>query len=184
MCYMSVIDKTYICYISDIEDDSYMCSICVIDTCMYLLLSNITHLLIRVCIYYWVTSRILLSRGTHGNRSCLIYEWILSSIWMSHGTHCNESCHTYEWVVDTMAHIAVSVVTRMSEYSRQNERVSSRRLQITWRNQMSHVTHMNESCYTWQSVMSHIRISHVALTNETWLIYRLHGANGNESYRT
>ena len=36
---------------------------------------------------------------------------------------------------------------------------------------MSHVTHTNESCLTYERVMSHIRTSHVSHTNESRLTY-------------
>ena len=94
-----------------------------------------------------------MSHDTHMNGSCHTYEWVMSHVWMSHVAHMNESCrtgcywmrygniyvyiicvcparfheswHSYEWV---MSHVWMSHVTRMNE--------------------MSHVAHMNESCYT------------------------------------
>jgi len=36
---------------------------------------------------------------------------------------------------------------------------------------MSHVTHMNESCHTYEWVMSHLWMSHVKLMKESWYPY-------------
>ena len=59
-----------------------------------------------------------------------------------------------------MSHIWMSHVTHMSESCRTYEWVMSH----IW---MSHVTHMNESCHTYEWVMSHIYDSFICVT---WLI--------------
>ena len=59
----------------------------------------------------------------------------------------------------------------------------------TW---MSHVTHMHESCHTYEWVMSHIRMSHVTHINESchtnqWVVSRIwmsHVIHTNESCHT
>jgi len=35
---------------------------------------------------------------------------------------------------------------------------------------MSHVTHMNEPCFAYEGVMSHIWMSHVTYMNESWVM--------------
>ena len=42
---------------------------------------------------------------------------------------------------------------------------------------MSHATHMNESCHTYESVMSHMRMRHVTRAN-------VHVTSMNESHHT
>jgi len=49
---------------------------------------------------------------------------------------------------------------------------------------MSHVTHMNESCHTYKSVMSHIWMSHVTHMNESWHTYGWVISHMNESCHT
>ena len=120
------------------------------------------------------------------NESCHTYEWVMSHIWISHVTHMNESCHTYEWV---MSHIWMSRVTRMNESCHRGVCVwltHTLHLDVRTRKscawsvvsqiRMSHVkhifeschihksncvTHMNESCHTYEWVMSHIWMSRV-----------------------
>jgi len=55
----------------------------------------------------------------------------------------------------------MSHVTHMNESCHTYEWVAAH----TW---MSRVTHMNESCHTYERVMSHIRMSHVTHTNESY----------------
>ena len=40
---------------------------------------------------------------------------------------------------------------------------------VMWHIWISHVTHMNESCHTYEWVMSHIWMSHVTHMNESWI---------------
>ena len=68
-----------------------------------------------------------------------------------------------------MSHIWMSRVTHMNESCHTYEWVTSH----IW---MSHVTLMNESCHTYEWVMSHIWMSHVTHMNESchtyeWLIH-------------
>jgi len=110
--------------------------------------------------------------GTEGNT----YEWVMSHMCMSHVTHVHESCHTYKWVirmcdqwislktdsfvwndsficVTWKAQHAMFVVSWWFPPPTEYNRVMSHR----W---TSHDTHMNESCHTYESNMSHIVMSH------------------------
>jgi len=104
----------------------------------------------------------------------------MSHIWMSHVTYTFEcgrvtrmnkscpACHTYEWV---MSHIWLSHVT----YIRMNAGVSHVWTRLVprmnescrrWKDQectlrMSQVTHMDESCHTYERVVLHVWMSHV-----------------------
>jgi len=49
---------------------------------------------------------------------------------------------------------------------------------------MSHVTHMNESCHTYEWVMSHICMSHVTHMNESCQVYKWVTSYMNESCHT
>jgi len=62
------------------------------------------------------------------------------------------------------SHLCSSRVTHMNESCHTYERAMSH----IW---TSHVTHMNESCHTYERVMSHIWASHVTHTNESCHTY-------------
>jgi len=64
------------------------------------------------------------------------------------------------WVMSHMSHIRKSHVTHMKESCHTYETVTSH----IWK---SHVTHTNESCRTFERVMSHIRMSHVTHLKES-----------------
>jgi len=108
-------------------------------------------------------------------------------IWMSHVTQISESCHTYEWV---MSHKSVSHVVHISRQSTSNVThwpIDSLASHVyycatclihikaehkyndtqAFLKPVSHVTHMNESYPTYESVTSHIWMSVVAHMNES-----------------
>jgi len=115
------------------------------------------------------------------NESCHTYEWVMAHIWMCHFRHMNESCHTYEWV---WSYIWMSYVTQCRFFTRKNlvGVVSLKRhpqgwmkLEWSWmtlKRRMSHVTHMNGSCHTYEWVMSHIWMSHVTHMNVSYHTYK------------
>ena len=126
---------------------------CVIDTCGTY--SYVTcHIRIRHVTYQWIVS--------HMNTSC--------HIWMRHVTHecdmshMNASCdirmshvaHTNESCMDSPRGILLPDLTRVTHM---NKRVMSH----IW---MSHVTHMNASCHTYEWLVSHTWMSHVTHMNE------------------
>jgi len=141
--------------------------------------------------------------------SCHTHERVTSHIKRSHGTglnnhvtHMNESCHTYEWVM-TYQNRQIDVLCHTYESSDTSGWVMSH----VW---MSHVTHMNESCdtyvnescHTYEWVMSHEnrRIDALCHTYESchtygwvmahrWMsdvthIWMSHGTHMNESLHT
>ena len=94
--------------------------------------------------------------GLHMNESCLTHAWVMSQVCMSHDYVTDEwvtkklcVCHRWVWVM------SVCVISRALHV-------------IVW---MSHVSHMNESCLTYEWVMSHIWMSHVSHMNESCLTY-------------
>jgi len=102
-----------------------------------------------------------------------IYEWLIqmrdmthSCVWCKtrsrmHQSECDTS-HTYGWVT---AHIRMSHVTH-DEVS--YEQLYAPKVLHLW---VSHVTHMNESCHTYEWAKSHIRMSHVTHMNESGHTY-------------
>jgi len=101
-----------------------------------------------------------LFRSHHSyDESCHTYEWVMSHIWMSHVTHMNESCHTYESFLDHIIHIRSQhsylwhdpwfwpwLIVQITSF-------------IWWVMShiwMSHVTHNNTSCHTYESFIDHI----------------------------
>ena len=100
--------------------------------------------------------------------SCHTYEWVMSHIWMSHVTRtvwCN-SC-----ICGMTASIGICGMT--NRYGEVKSQVLGRQsrgyiMSHIW---MSHGTHMNESCHTYEWVMLHIWISHVTHMNESCRTY-------------
>jgi len=118
----------------------------------------------------WVMSRTYESvpEGSD-NRSNLIL------VSMSHVTYVINSCHTYKWDVSNFegatSHVQKNYVTHMDQYQKgaiagaarySYEWVTSHiwisHVILVW---MSHVTRMNQSCYTNEGVVSSISTSHV-----------------------
>jgi len=78
-------------------------------------------------------------------------KWNMSHTWMSHATHTNESCHRCKRVIPRLW---------MSHFTRVNE--------------SCHV-HMNESCHTYEWVMSHKKESCPTYESVMWQIGEWHG---------
>jgi DNA-directed RNA polymerase subunit N (RpoN/RPB10) len=66
-----------------------------------------------------------------------------------------------------MSHIWMSLVTHMNESCHTYESVMSHIWMIHGTPRMSYVTHKNESCYTCERAMSHIWMSHMAHMKES-----------------
>jgi len=131
----------------------------------------------------WVTFRVwtkescpTIKRMRHASRMhrwvMSTYKWVMSHLWMSPVPLTNESCPTYEWV---KYHVC------MDESRSTYEQKSHVPLYYEW--VMSHVCidesclHTKESCLTYEWDLSHLRMSHVPLTNEScptyeWVKYR------------
>jgi len=123
-----------------------------------LLIVAIPHVWVRYTSVTWyVWERHILVTISYGVINLFTYEWVTSHIWMSHVTHVNNSCHAYIYVWERHTsvtwyvwerHALVTIsygVIKAFTY----ERVTSH----IW---ISHVTHMNESCHTHESFMSHV----------------------------
>ena len=103
-----------------------------------------------------------------------MYEWVmrgesvlLSHMWMRHVTHMNESCDTYEWVMSHIwkhYHMNGSCDRRERRVVRWGLREGVSVQAVSW---MIHVTRINESCHTYQWIMSHTSMSHVTHMNES-----------------
>ena len=86
-------------------------------------------------------------------KGCPTYEWVVSHIWIR-----NVNTATSVWPSaqkdEWASHLWMSHVTYMNDSCHTYEWVMSHIC-------MSHATHMNESCQTYEWVMSHIWMSHV-----------------------
>jgi len=133
------------------------------------------------CRWLWwllsVRSHIWMNHHTHLNESWHTYERVMAHIRMSHVAHVDKSCHTYKWV---MSHIWMSHVTHITYIGAQWRGLCNEICLCRWlwwhfsfmpHIWMSHVAHMNESCHTYEWVMSHIWMSHVTHMNESCHIY-------------
>jgi len=126
-------------------------------------MSHFTHMNESWHTYKWGKPCIWMSHVAHTNEACHAYEWGMSRIWMRHITHGwvislrSESCHIW-WLA-----------TKKEENVCTSERVIQKRFNIlvvhlvvsqrvmshvdeAWDIWMSHVTHMNESCHTYEWV--------------------------------
>ena len=113
------------------------------------------------------------------NEPCHINQWIVTHVWKLHVTYVNKSCNTQQRLEGLHhEHVVTNVVTNdkasVSGRSTCTNLISNINLirnineschtyewvmSHIW---MSHVTHMNESCHTYEWVMSHIWMSHVS----------------------
>ena len=116
---------------------------------------------------------------------CHANEWVMSHIWMSHVTHTNEPCRTYGWGTDStnIKESRTNIHYPPSMVSHTWVSIIKSRMQHVWtcgcvtlinksqanihhppcnmsHIQVSHITHINESCHTYDWVMSHTWISH------------------------
>jgi len=140
-----------------------------------------------------IMSRLWMSNVTHMRTSCHTWEWVMSHIewvinaichriefmhhvtpmnewwhvWMSHGTyewvmaHISTSYVTYEWV---MALVSISHATYEWVMTYMNE---------SWQIWLGHVTHIDESCHTYEWFVSHIWINRVTHMNDSCHTYEL-----------
>jgi len=112
--------------------------------------------------YERVMSHVWMSHVTRMNESCQTYERVMSHVWMSHVTRMNESCHTYERVMSRKwtsyvrlvdeschAHVVMSHVTHMNEWNWLCN------VSLLCMGVVNRDTRMNESCHTYEWVMSH-----------------------------
>jgi len=103
------------------------------------------------------------------HESCHNYEWVVSHVQMMHVTHMNESCHTYEWV---MSHIWMSHVTHITSHVTHVKDHPWLIHMCDMPHLLLHaVTHMNESCHTYEWVMAQVQTRHVTHMNESWHTY-------------
>jgi len=111
-------------------------------------------------------------------RSLLIvanpYTYAPCHVWMSH-FHMNAPCHlcmshgTYECAMSRTHGPNITYVWVMS-HIRESCHVYMSHVTCVWATShiwMSHVTHMNESCHTYEWVMSHTWMSHVTCVRAT-----------------
>jgi len=124
------------------------------------------------------TSHPWLSHVTHMVESYHNYEWVMSRYLpsrprMSHVTRVNESRDTYEWVMSRMCHANESGTARIWMYRDVTHSCLSHGSFIWsaqfWTSQLP----TNESCHTYEWVVSHIWMSHVTHMNGLCHAYEL-----------
>ena len=104
-----------------------------------------------------------MSHVTHINESCHTYEPFTC-------THVNQSCHTYQWFMSHEIHVytyGYVMCTHTNESGHTYESCHTCIRWVTSHTWISHVTHMNESCHTYEWVTSYIWMSHVTNMNES-----------------
>ena len=141
-----------------------------------------------------VPPRLFERRGrTHSylwHDSCICATWLIHmydmTLWETWGAE--RSFSTFQWVklrINESCHIRMSHVTHLNESCHTYEWVMSQ----IW---MSHGTHMNELCHLYEWVLLHIWMSHVTRIHEscytyTWIIshtWMIHVTYTNESCHT
>jgi len=134
--------------------------------------------------YEWVMSHIWMSHVTHTNESCHTCEWAMSHIWMSHATHVDDSFIYVAWLIHMcdMAHshmwhdsfICVTWLIHICGMTHSYVWHGSF-ICVTWLIHICsmtphiqcvmphiwkrHATHVDESCHTYEWVMSQPRNS-------------------------
>jgi hypothetical protein len=99
--------------------------------------NEFTHMSKRLYTCECVMSQAIEEQGIE---ACHTYECVMSHMWMSHVTNVNGSCHLW-----SIVHMFEETV-------------------LMWMGHVTHVnefTHVNESCYTCEWVMSQMWMSHV-----------------------
>jgi len=88
-------------------------------------------------------------------------ERFVSHLWVTHVTHLNELCPTYKWVM----HINESYCIKQTFLCRSTcvTCVNDSCPTCKW---LTPVTYINESCPIYESVMSHVRTSHITHIKE------------------
>jgi len=111
----------------------------------------------------------------------ICHEMKFMSEWMS---WLNESFHRMSWVNESFhtwkSHVTYESVIHRCDMTPSHVQHDSCRTRTNHR-WMSHVTHMNESCHTYQWVVSHIWMSRVTMINESCHIQKSHVIHINES---
>jgi len=101
------------------------------------------------------------------NESCHTYECVMSHVRMSHVTHTNEMLPSVAHVTRYITHMNASLCTYESDAAVRMLSWDISRYTCD----MTHVTHTDESCHTYEWVMSQVWIGHVTHTNESCLTY-------------
>jgi len=127
--------------------------------------------------YECVTPHIWMWRGTHVNESrhTITVSTLEPSrnldfldIWMSYVTHMNESCHPYEWVMSQIKSVTSHVCSVYSGTINKPWMFLTYDW-VTLPIRMSNVTHVNESCHTYEWVASHICSVYSGTIKKSWM---------------
>ena len=133
------------------------------------------------CVFRWVMSHIWMCHVTHLIESCHTHAWVMSHTWMHHVTNKNELFHTKKCTIAILYSrplcFQVSHVTHMNESCQTHEWVMSH----TW---MSHVTHRNTSCHTHECVMSGIWMHHVTPIHASCHLHECETSHMCHTYET
>ena len=150
---------------------------------------HITHMNTSCHTYEVVMSHVRMRHVTRTNESCHIYEWVTSHMWMSHVTHMNESCHSniaLDWLCGlNVGWLRLVGSSKLQVSSAENSlfyRALLQKRPIMLRSLLivatpypiaclRHVTRMNESCHTYNWVMSGVRMRHVTYMNASCHTY-------------
>jgi len=101
----------------------------------------------------------------HMNESCHTYKWVMSQIWMNHVTHEYVMSYIYaSFVYITCVCVFLHIQSPLRECRWMRSGAAwlpyyCAPLVCASFTIMSHVTHINESCHTYQWVMSHVNMS-------------------------
>ena len=123
-------------------------------------MSHVTHRKDSCHTYEWVMSLVRMSHVTDINEPCHTWEWVMSQTRVSHGTNTNGSCQTDGWV---KWHTWIGHMTDMDVAHHKGGGWG------TWSSTnvlkacggVSGERYLDESCQTWESVLSHIGMSYV-----------------------
>ena len=151
-------------------------------------MSHVTHMNESYHTYEWVMSHTWKSHVTHMNESCPISEWVRSRINESCHTHTHAHTHTQEALFSHHNGI-IHLLFKRALYTFQKALYTLKRALYTpkralytlkralytsldqtisklFSTHISHIWHMDESCHTYEWVISRILMGHVIHVNE------------------
>jgi len=98
------------------------------------------------------------------NESRQTYKSLMSHIWMRHFPRMNKSCHEWQQLMckRQTAALPMTQLPDVHVHARVTSHIWMSQAPQTW---MNYVPHMNESCPTYECVMSHVWMSHVPRMN-------------------
>jgi len=151
--YAWVIYHTWMSHVSPKCHVHATCSYVRHDSFVYV--PRLIHMWERCLICMWKRTHEYMTSDafTRMNESVVTYAWVMCHIHMSHVSHTRESCFTYDWVICYSHMRHVSHMDNKSCVTHACVKSCATHACIKFQIPISHVSHMNKSCHTYEWVM-------------------------------